>query len=92
MKEKGKIIDGTIPVVEIAKSMIYYSSNCNTEFLQDLLGLDNVNENVKRMGIPDYDTYFYLMSHFYLYKNEENLPHDQWLKKVKSYTPEYIRQ
>ncbi len=43
------------------------------------------------MGIKDYDSTFYLISEYYLFKNDEELPHDVYLKKVKSFTKEYIR-
>lgn len=43
------------------------------------------------MGIIDYDSTFYLISEYYLFKNDEKLPHDEYIKKIKSFTKEYIR-
>lgn len=48
LSKKG--MTGQVPVREIVKGMIEYSSNANTEWLQDKLGLKNINNRLKSLG------------------------------------------
>ena len=46
MQKQGKIQGNTVKLMEITKGMILFSSNANTEFLMQKLGLDNINANL----------------------------------------------
>lgn len=58
---------GTAPLLEVAKGMIRFSSNANTEYLTDRLGLANVNANFKRLGLTHHDPIYPLVSSLFLY-------------------------
>jgi len=47
---KDKIHNNTISIREIAKGMIAYSSNANTEWLCKKLGLENINNRKDSLG------------------------------------------
>ena len=51
---EDKVSDQSIAIREIAKGMIRYSSNANTEWLCQKLGLDNINNRVDSLGISDH--------------------------------------
>ena len=51
MRTKGLLKDGKVPLEEVAKGMIRYSSNANTEYLLEKLGLDSVNACITRLGL-----------------------------------------
>ncbi|GAB5408556.1 MAG: serine hydrolase [Balneolaceae bacterium] len=65
---KNSIIDGQVPIKEIAKGMIRYSSNANTEWLQKKLGLDNINNRLDSLGIKNHTEIYYLVSSLYVQK------------------------
>ncbi|WP_235299189.1 serine hydrolase [Portibacter marinus] len=59
---KNDIIGDGITLKEIAKGMIDYSSNANTEFLCDKLGLENVNDRIGKLGIDRHSEIYYIVS------------------------------
>ncbi|WP_375578666.1 hypothetical protein ABWH96_16795 [Marivirga tractuosa] len=46
--------------------MIKYSSNANTEYLTDLLGVANINQRIKLLGIEKHDSIYYLVSSLFV--------------------------
>ena len=58
----GKSIVDSISLMEIAIGMIRYSSNANTEYLLDVLGLDKVNQRITKLDINSHDPIYYLTS------------------------------
>ncbi|MCM3700880.1 serine hydrolase [Paenibacillus macerans] len=50
--------DGTVTLLEAAKGMIHYSSNANTEYLMERLGLDNINARIQKLGLSRHDPIF----------------------------------
>lgn len=55
-----------VPLHEVAKGMIQFSSNANTDYLIDILGLDNINQVPERLGIEDHDPLFPVVSSMYI--------------------------
>ncbi len=49
----------SVTLLAIAKGMIRHSSNANTEYLQDLLGLTNINKNLKTLALKNHEPLFY---------------------------------
>ena len=46
-----KIVNDAISIREIAKGMIKFSSNANTEWLSKKLGLEQINNRIDSLGI-----------------------------------------
>src|SRR5690554_3527390 len=93
IRESNKIVNlDSISLLEIAKGMITYSSNANTEYLLDKLGIDNVNIQLKKLGFKTHSKISYPVSDMYLTSEElgndsrENLYHKSNLthQKLKS--------
>ena len=59
---KGLIVDNCISLVEVARGMIEFSSNANTEFLMDKLGFDNVNGQIKTLGLEKHEPLYPFVS------------------------------
>lgn len=53
-------------VREVAKGMIHYSSNANTEFLISLIGLDGIEKLLKHMDLNNHQSVFPIGSSFLL--------------------------
>ncbi|MEM8896804.1 MAG: serine hydrolase [Bacteroidota bacterium] len=58
----AKIQDGNISIRELAKGMISHSSNANSEWLLDRLGLEKVNTRIQSLGIQNHEDIFYFVS------------------------------
>ncbi len=66
MRSKDKIEEGTVSLREVAKGMIQFSSNANTEWLLDRLTLSKVNARLDSLGITDHDDISYLVSALFI--------------------------
>jgi len=62
MEKQNMFKDGKVPLEEVAKGMINFSSNANTEYLLDLLGPDNVNAQLTKLSLKDHDEIYYFIS------------------------------
>jgi len=62
IKKKGVIKDKSIILLEIARGMIEYSSNANTEFLMDNLGFNNVNRLIKTLDLKKHEPLYPFVS------------------------------
>ncbi len=62
VQKKGLLNEGKTSLEEVAKGMINFSSNANTEYLIDLLGLDNINKRIKELSLKDHDDLYYFIS------------------------------
>ncbi|RIJ63099.1 D-alanyl-D-alanine carboxypeptidase [Rummeliibacillus sp. TYF005] len=83
---KGNKID-SVPLYEVANGMIAYSSNANTEYLIEVLGLQNINCVPKSLGILNHDPMYPTASALYIptqLKNEKiGLSKQEILKMMK---------
>jgi D-alanyl-D-alanine carboxypeptidase len=62
MHKKGLISGGRVKIEEVAKGMIRFSSNANTEYLLDRLGLDSVNAGIERLGLKNQQPLYPIVS------------------------------
>ncbi|MFD1739733.1 serine hydrolase [Bacillus salitolerans] len=65
-----------IPLSEVAKGMISYSSNANTEYLMSLLGLDHIEHLLQSLHVANHDSLYPIVSALFIpehLKKERNL-------------------
>ncbi|MBW1294005.1 serine hydrolase [Aquimarina litoralis] len=67
---KTKINNNSISIREIAKGMIRYSSNANTEWLSQKLGLQKINKRIESLGITDHTEIYYIVSALFVGKEK----------------------
>lgn len=60
------ITNGQVPLHEIVKGMITYSSNANTELLIRLLGAHNINERLKQFGLMKHEQVYPIVGALYV--------------------------
>ncbi|NEP83240.1 MAG: serine hydrolase [Okeania sp. SIO3B3] len=65
-----KIKYDKISIREIVKGMLKYSSNANTEWLSQKLGLDNINNKLKSLGIKKHSEIYYIVSALFVGKEK----------------------
>lgn len=56
----------TCKLEEVAKGMLRYSSNANAEYLMDVLGTQAINNRIKKLGIKEHDSIYYLVSSLFI--------------------------
>ncbi len=82
-KSKNHIVRDSIRLIDVARGMIIFSSNANTEYLMDLLGLDNVKNNVQLFSLRQHTAIFPLVSALFLYQNPKKMREDKILKEIR---------
>ena len=81
--QKGNIINDSVKLIDVAKGMIMFSSNANTEYLMDLLGLQNVNSNLKSLGLKNHTPLYPWVSALFLYQNPKHLKEEKITKEIE---------
>ncbi|MEO9023239.1 MAG: serine hydrolase [Ginsengibacter sp.] len=87
-KQQGNIINDSVSLLEVAKGMMLFSSNANTEYLMDLLGIDNVNSNIKLLGVKDHTIIYPLVSSLFLYQNPRHTKEEKIIKQIEKFSDE----
>ena len=89
MKGKlGNIINDSVTLIDIARGMIMFSSNANTEYLMDMLGSDNVKNNIRLFGLKQHTAIYPLVASLFLYQNPKNVSNNKVLKEIKKMSDE----
>jgi D-alanyl-D-alanine carboxypeptidase len=87
--KEGHIKDKKIKLIDVARGMILYSSNANTEYLMARLGIDKVNDNIKQLGVKQHTAITPLVSTLFMYQkdrlnNIRNLSDSSFFNQVLS--------
>ncbi|MBF8248038.1 MAG: hypothetical protein HW374_838 [Bacteroidetes bacterium] len=83
IKKNEFIQEGGVPLLQVAKGMVTFSSNANTEYLMMRLGLENINRNMKELGFVQHEELYPFVSSLYVFRNSGNIPEDQFYKMLK---------
>lgn len=90
--KKEKLIQGNkVPLLEVAKGMIQFSSNANTEFLMWKLGLTNINANLPKLGLSKHQALYPFVSALYVCSDEHSatgmkkMPMSLYLQRANTY-------
>lgn len=85
LKSIGKSETDSTTLLEVAKGMIRFSSNANTEFLQDLLGLANINKNLTTLDLTDHQPlYYFTASALMVNLKPADMEEPAWVKKLSA--------
>ena len=87
-KKLGDIINDSAKLIDVARGMIMFSSNANTEYLMDMLGFDNVKSNTRLLGLKQHTTIYPLVASLFLYQNPRKVSNDKILKEIKKMSEE----
>lgn len=55
MEKNKEMKNGKVALDDVARGMITYSSNTNTDYLIDLLGIDDINRRAKELGLKSHE-------------------------------------
>ena len=65
---KKEIQNDSIPLRLVAKGMIQFSSNANTEWLLEKLGIEHVNQRLDSLGVKQHTPLYYFVSALFVGK------------------------
>lgn len=85
----SSVIDhSSVPLREVVKGMISFSSNANMEYLIEILGLEAINLNLEKLGLqshePLYPFYSSLFIPYLLMTDYEDLTDKEKIERVKT--------
>lgn len=80
--ELGLIKNDSVRLIDIARGMIMFSSNANTDFLIGLLGIQNVNSNLKLLNLKDHTPIYPIVSPLFFYQNPKGKKEEVILKSI----------
>jgi D-alanyl-D-alanine carboxypeptidase len=83
LEKEQKVVNDAVNMEDVAKGMISFSSNANTEYLMDRLGLSNINQNISKLGLKNHDPLYYMVSSLFAYRNEKNEATSQHLTNIQ---------
>jgi len=82
----------SIPIIEIAKGMIQYSSYANSEWLMNRLGTDNINNRLLELGCTDHAPIYPFVSSLFIAKEYYTTKKDdQLLKAINNLSEEQYK-
>ncbi len=55
IKSRGLVKEETVPLLDVARGMMKFSSNANTEYLFEKLGLDKINDIINKFGLARHE-------------------------------------
>ena len=82
-KQLGHIKNDSIRMIDVARGMIQFSSNANTEYLMDTLGFDNVKSNFQIFGLTKHTPIYPLVSSLFIYQNPNESKESGILRAIK---------
>ncbi len=87
-KNKGFLNGDSVILLDVARGMIMFSSNANTEYLLDLLGLDRVKENIEILGLKQHSAIYPMVASLFMYQNPMGKKEADILKAIKKLSEE----
>ena len=63
-----QVVDNQVPIREVAQGMINFSSNANTEWFSQRLGLAQINKQIGQLGVQNHTPVYYLVSSLFVGK------------------------
>lgn len=93
MESEGKIKDNEVTLHDVAKGMVTYSSNANTDYLIDLLGIDAINAQAKSLGLTQHEEVYPIVSALLIpdYIKQESMSEEQLINTLEAMPIEEYR-
>ncbi len=83
LKKHNEIKGGKVKLVDVARGMIMFSSNANTEYLMDLLGFDNVKDNIALFNLKQHTAIYPFVGAMFLYQIPKKSTEDKLIKSLE---------
>ena len=91
LRNNQSIKNGKVNLMQVAKGMMHYSSNANTEFLMDKLGFANINARLDSLGLIGHQPLYPFVSALFVCQNTSKKDYKTFLNELRSMTPSQYR-
>jgi len=85
-KANNEIKDGQVKLVDVARGMMMFSSNANADYLMDLLGFDNVKDNIALFGLKQHTAIYPFAGSLFIYQLPKKTSEDKLIKALSKYS------
>jgi D-alanyl-D-alanine carboxypeptidase len=85
-KAHREIKDGAIKLVDVARGMMRFDSNANADFLMDLLGFDNVKDNIALFKLKQHTAIFPFAGSMFSYQVPRKSNEAKLIKELGKYS------
>ena len=94
MDSEGEINNNEVTLHDVAKGMVTYSSNANTDYLIDLLGADAINERAKSLGLSQHEEVYPIGSALLIpeHLKSESMTDEELIHQLESMPIEEYRE
>jgi D-alanyl-D-alanine carboxypeptidase len=79
----GHIQEDSIKLIDVAKGMIMFGSHANAEYLMEMLGFGNLQNDLRMFGLKQHTFLYPMASSLFLYQNPNKLNEDKVLKEIQ---------
>jgi len=87
-RKKNHIRGDSVRLIDVARGMIMFSSNANTEYLMDLLGINNIRSNVGLFGMRIHTSIYPPPASLLMYQNPKGISEDKIIKAINKFSDE----
>jgi D-alanyl-D-alanine carboxypeptidase len=81
-KKTNAIVDNKVKLVDVARGMTMFGSNANAEYLMDLLGFDNIKDNITLFKIKQHTAVYPIVGAMFLYQVPKKSNEEKELKSI----------
>lgn len=94
MKDEGKIVNNEVTLHDVAKGMITYSSNANTDYLIHIVGIDSINERAKSLRLTEQEKVYPIVSALLIpdYFKQDEWDKDRLIEEIENMPMETYRE
>ena len=85
-RKNNHIKGDSIKLIDVARGMIMYSSNANTEYLMDLLGINNIRSNIGLFGLRIHTSIYPPAASLLMFQNPKGISEDKILKAINKFS------
>ena len=79
----GHIKRDSVKLIDVARGMIQYNSNANTEYLMDMLGFNNIQNNLRMFKLKQHTIIYPDVSSLFIYQNPKKISENELLEEIK---------
>jgi D-alanyl-D-alanine carboxypeptidase len=87
-RRMGHIRNDSVKLIDVARGMIMYGSQANAEYLMELLGFNNLKNDIKMFGFKQHTLLYPMPSSMFVYQNPKGLQEDKLLKEIQALNEE----
>lgn len=86
MEREGKVVEDEVTLHDVAKGMVTYSSNANTDYLIDLLGINAINERAQLLGLTGHEEVYPIVGALLIpdYWKKESMSNDELISELEA--------